>query len=498
MRKHLQYAIVFVSIVFVTSVLPQHVSAATDIVAVSADGHLALLKSKCGGDSSGLLRLAVLKNPPALKFGCWLLNKHSNAIIKWSDGAMQEFDGSLFEPPLTSVHSPQESTKQPNPSSDSETWTTGPSFDCGKARSKSEHLICDDRQLSAMDLALASLYGKAKRASSNSPQFRSENSREWRWRQSYCNTKSCLLRWYANRKVELEKYLTRTTRIPRNSAPITLAWSTSGPFTGILHRRIFQDCCWNGAEHPEAYVSIQLDTPIRLSGNPDDDTEGEVPTVSTIATDLPSAATENGIRATITCKALSPGINGHYAEEVNCTDTKIIKESMVPIVASAYKASNSTSKTAKANPDVIQEFSIPSDITEDAFRKTFPDANCQVESPKQTLCIIDASATAARLLRGVAFQCNEGGSMIGFRDGKIESVMCDLPDGVGATIQKTLIAHFGENSRVDRKTILSMTQKVQQWTSNQGAIILIHSTGHDIDGYPLDDYSIIVSNRVSP
>lgn len=85
----------------------------------------------------------------------------------------------------------------------SATAVSGPSFDCSKARSDSEKLICADSDLSALDNELNQIYRKAKEAAFDKKQFRNDAVMEWKWRDKNCHEKSCLMRWYAKRKQEL-------------------------------------------------------------------------------------------------------------------------------------------------------------------------------------------------------------------------------------------------------------------------------------------------------
>lgn len=79
-----------------------------------------------------------------------------------------------------------------------------PSFDCSKARSDAEKLICSDKGLAILDNELASLYKEARNASANKDAFYAENQVEWKNREENCHDKECVLKWYARRKQQLE------------------------------------------------------------------------------------------------------------------------------------------------------------------------------------------------------------------------------------------------------------------------------------------------------
>lgn len=80
-----------------------------------------------------------------------------------------------------------------------------PSFDCAKARSTTERLICADPELARLDRDLGRVHAQAKRATPDPLDFKRENDDEWRLRESVCRDKDCLLEWYGHRKQQLEE-----------------------------------------------------------------------------------------------------------------------------------------------------------------------------------------------------------------------------------------------------------------------------------------------------
>lgn len=74
-----------------------------------------------------------------------------------------------------------------------------PSFDCGKARSVSEKIICSDADLAAKDNDLFELYKRAKIKTNNSVAFVSSNKESWLYRERNCQDKTCLMNWYNER-----------------------------------------------------------------------------------------------------------------------------------------------------------------------------------------------------------------------------------------------------------------------------------------------------------
>jgi uncharacterized tellurite resistance protein B-like protein len=80
------------------------------------------------------------------------------------------------------------------------------SFNCAKASSPNDLLICADPQLSTMDDDLAVLYRTAKAEAPDAAAFKKETNYEWRKRQR-CADRSCLVAWYQRRSTQLESVL---------------------------------------------------------------------------------------------------------------------------------------------------------------------------------------------------------------------------------------------------------------------------------------------------
>jgi hypothetical protein len=78
-----------------------------------------------------------------------------------------------------------------------------PSFDCSKARSRSERLICADPQLAQLDRELGRLHAQAKAAAPDAKDFKRRSDAEWKRREQGCRDRACLLAWYAQRRTQL-------------------------------------------------------------------------------------------------------------------------------------------------------------------------------------------------------------------------------------------------------------------------------------------------------
>ena len=85
-----------------------------------------------------------------------------------------------------------------------------PSFDCSKAKSTSEKLICSDSQLAKEDNQLSELYKSAKLKAKDPAAFKAMTTAAWKEREANCFDKACLLKWYASRKVVYQNIINGT------------------------------------------------------------------------------------------------------------------------------------------------------------------------------------------------------------------------------------------------------------------------------------------------
>ncbi|MDB5945491.1 MAG: hypothetical protein JWQ33_517 [Ramlibacter sp.] len=96
-----------------------------------------------------------------------------------------------------------------------------PSFDCARARSRSEKIICSDADLARMDRELGRLHARARNSSPDPAAFRRHNDQEWRNRESTCRDRECLLRWYEHRR---EQLLNDIEQAPGRNQPAAYRW----------------------------------------------------------------------------------------------------------------------------------------------------------------------------------------------------------------------------------------------------------------------------------
>jgi uncharacterized protein len=97
------------------------------------------------------------------------------------------------------------------------------SFDCTKARSDAEHLICNDAQLAAADVDLANLFASAKAAAADQIAFKEHTREQWNYREQNCHDRDCLLQWYAAQRQWL------TSLVSNSNSPSQPAEAASSP-----------------------------------------------------------------------------------------------------------------------------------------------------------------------------------------------------------------------------------------------------------------------------
>ncbi len=90
------------------------------------------------------------------------------------------------------------------------------SFDCSKARSKSERLVCGDPRLSALDERLAALAAAGKKRAVSPRAYQRALDAAWEVRQK-CDDIACVESWYAQRIAALS--LPEAEPVPPNVSP---------------------------------------------------------------------------------------------------------------------------------------------------------------------------------------------------------------------------------------------------------------------------------------
>ena len=82
------------------------------------------------------------------------------------------------------------------------------SFDCTKAKSVPESLICHDPILARRDLDLANLFKRARSAAQDKSAFRDQARYQWNVRERTCTDVACLMSWFEEQEAILNDIVT--------------------------------------------------------------------------------------------------------------------------------------------------------------------------------------------------------------------------------------------------------------------------------------------------
>jgi len=107
-------------------------------------------------------------------------------------------------PQLAPAPQPEQEARQVPATAEQSAPSVHPSFDCTKALSVSERLICGDSELATEDVELAGIYARAMAAAKDQTAFADGARLAWNNRERTCRNKACLLHWYAEQKLRLE------------------------------------------------------------------------------------------------------------------------------------------------------------------------------------------------------------------------------------------------------------------------------------------------------
>lgn len=131
-------------------------------------------------------------------------------------GQLQSYDQAQNMPQFNATQSPTPTTPltdqvgvqsgertQQNVTTDSTLQQT--SFDCSKARSIPEYLICHDPELAGADRDLSIVFQQAKNAVVDKTAFSERTRKLWNYREKNCRDKTCLASWYVYQKNVLTK-----------------------------------------------------------------------------------------------------------------------------------------------------------------------------------------------------------------------------------------------------------------------------------------------------
>lgn len=85
---------------------------------------------------------------------------------------------------------------RPNPAGERPARAIQASFDCKRANSVPERLICSDPELARLDRDLAAAYREALAAASDSVAIRRRSIAAWKQREAMCRDRECVKQWF--------------------------------------------------------------------------------------------------------------------------------------------------------------------------------------------------------------------------------------------------------------------------------------------------------------
>ncbi len=139
------------------------------------------------------------------------------------------------------------------------------SFDCSKASSHIEKMICNNAELSKLDSELLPIYKQARQVTNNSANFKANGRKSLQWRSNNCTTSSCIRNWYKNRKVELESII-RNGFVPSTSCIVENRHTS---IKGVIRRETFgsyykgeTEMFLNGNGEPAVYWILRANKPL--------------------------------------------------------------------------------------------------------------------------------------------------------------------------------------------------------------------------------------------
>lgn len=130
----------------------------------------------------------------------------------------------------------------------------GASFDCAKATSKVEKMICADPELSALDENLSKVFKEAMKNIDEKDQLKKEQF-AWMKERNLCKDNVCIQKSYKSRTAELKVFLTDD---PKSESDVNLVHANivNAYFKALCYHRS------NVVTYQVRYISAEEDTPI--------------------------------------------------------------------------------------------------------------------------------------------------------------------------------------------------------------------------------------------
>ncbi|WP_338805134.1 DUF4431 domain-containing protein [Xenorhabdus griffiniae] len=269
------------------------------------------------------------------------------------------------------------------------------SFDCSKATSKAEKLICSTPALSQADDALYVDYLQAKVVTGNSNDFKALVKQNWKLREKNCDTEECLLGWY-KRSTALYRQIAGNSRAD-NSPAINLQYSKLVTVSGLL---TIVDGDDEGLPYSlKDMPAIKLDSPVNVIAPPDEEEGSEK--ITEMGVDIMQLAMNNngmiekfrqmkGQKARVMC-SLYHSHTAHHVTPVVCdvdriTSTKNQPKQTNDPVTQSVSSKKSLDDFFRDNPS-LSGFYVKRAIKNQAAGVSIMDAMTSTDSSKSKLKI---------------------------------------------------------------------------------------------------------------
>lgn len=130
----------------------------------------------------------------------------------------------------------------------------GVSFDCAKASTKVEQMICADPELSVLDENLSKAFKEAMKSTDDKEQLKKEQF-AWMKERNLCKDNVCIQKSYKSRTAELKVFLTDDQK-SESDVNLVHANIVNAYFKALCYQRS------NAVTYQVRYISAEEDTPV--------------------------------------------------------------------------------------------------------------------------------------------------------------------------------------------------------------------------------------------
>jgi hypothetical protein len=328
------------------------------------------------------------------------------------------------------------------------------SFDCQKAKSVPEHLICATPELSQADNDLKLLFDAARESAQDKAAFKENARRSWNDREKSCRDVSCLQKWYAAQK-DYYTQLLDGTKSARSAPSI----QDTKPF--------YQNPVYGigpGLRVCEEFSSV----PAGLWGNRE-----KVEVSATVG------ATGRSLTIVGVLQDRSKSVYQFFFLKNEClaASNQGSKAEGAPQRHVQHTPEILSARFGTSKPDLAQHYAFGMCGSPQGKEMCFA-PNTMGSPPPITMIDGDVPCVIGK---EVTFGFDKNGSLDG--------VMCDIFPQSWAKILAALRAESGQGNK-EVNQFMGMTTETLRWSSHGVATTLVHSSGQNVRGEPIDSYAV--------